>query len=76
MRRQSYSARYLAGMADCGERCPIEAGLLGRLADNECRHGRLPFDRTPARGCWPLEGAMVLTLPRCGAMPSRRQRAA
>jgi hypothetical protein len=76
MRRQSYSARYLAAMADCGGRCPIEAGLLGRLADNECRHGRLPFDRTPACGCWPLEGATVLRLPRCGAMPSRRQRAA
>ena len=36
MRRQSYSARYRAAMADCGGRCPIEAGLLGRLADHEC----------------------------------------
>ena len=40
----SFSARYHAAMAACGGRCPIEAGLLGRLADNECRHGRLPFD--------------------------------
>jgi hypothetical protein len=38
--------------------------MLGRLADNECRHGRLPFDRSPACGCWPLEGAAALSLPR------------
>ena len=29
----SFSARYHAAMAACGGRCPIEAGLLGRLAD-------------------------------------------
>ena len=34
-----------------GRRCPIEAGLLGRLADHECPHGRLPGDRTPKCGC-------------------------
>ena len=41
-----FSARYTAEMAQCGGRCPIEAGVLGRLADHECRHGRLPFDRS------------------------------
>ena len=51
----SFSARYHAAMAACGGGCPIEAGLLGRLADNECRHARLPFDRTAACGCWPQE---------------------
>ena len=60
----SFSARYHAAMAVCGGRCPVEAGLLGALADNECRHGRLPFDRTAACGCWPQEGAAVLSLPR------------
>ena len=34
------SARYAAAMAECGGRCPIEAGVFGRLADRECRHGR------------------------------------
>ena len=72
----SFSARYYAAMAACGGRCPIEAGLLGRLADNECRHGRLPFDRTPACGCWPQEGAAVLALPRPSEMPSKDRRAA
>jgi hypothetical protein len=46
-----------------GGRCPIEAGLLVRLADHECRHDRLPFDSTPACGCWDEEGAAVLALP-------------
>lgn len=26
-------------------KCPIEAGLIGNLADHECRHGNLPGDR-------------------------------
>jgi hypothetical protein len=59
----SFSARYTAAMGDCDGRCPIEAGALGRLADHECAHGRLPFDRTPVCGCWPEEGARVLALP-------------
>jgi hypothetical protein len=59
----SFSARYATAMAECGGRCPIEAGMLGRLADHECRHGRLPIDRTLACGCWPEEGAAVLALP-------------
>jgi hypothetical protein len=52
MARISFSARYADAMAECGERCPIEAGVLGRLADHECGHGRLPRDRTPPCGCW------------------------
>jgi hypothetical protein len=74
MGQHSFSARYAATMAQCGGRCPIEAGVLGRLADHECRHGRLPFDRTAARGCWPQEGAAVLALPavRPARTPERR----
>jgi hypothetical protein len=60
---RSFSARYTNAMAKCGGRCPIEAGAIGRLADHECQHGRLPFDRTPACGCWPQEGAAVVILP-------------
>ncbi len=71
-----FSARYTAAMADCGGRCPIEAGVLGRLADHECRHGRLPFDRTPACGCWPEEGAAVLALPQVHSGSSSGRRAA
>jgi len=55
-------------MVECGGRCPIEPGALGRLADHECRDGRLPFDHTPPRGCWPEKGRVVLALPR----PSHR----
>jgi hypothetical protein len=71
-----FSARYRAAMAQCGGRCPIEAGRLGRLADNECCHGRLPFDRTPACGCWPQQGAKVLTLPPHSSRPSADRHAA
>lgn len=38
-----------------GQVCPIEAGLFMHLADHECKHGRLPTDRSPACGCWPSE---------------------
>jgi hypothetical protein len=75
MRPQSYSARYRAAITDCGGRCPIQAGVVGQLADNECSHGRLPFDRTPECGCWPHESATVLTLPD-PPTPSNRERAA
>ena len=34
---------------------PIESGYSGKLADHECRHGRLPGDRTPVCGCWEAE---------------------
>ena len=72
----SFSARYRAATIECGGRCPIEAGVLGRLADHECGHGRLPFDRTPACGCWPQEGAAVIALPRPRRRPSADRRAA
>jgi hypothetical protein len=74
MGHHSFSARYTAAMAQCGGRCPIEASVLGRLADHKCRHGRLPFDRTAACGCWAQEGAAVLALPRVllGRAPERR----
>ena len=52
----SFAERYRAAMRETGG-CPIEAGLLGRLADHECAHGRLPGDRTPKCGCWPQENA-------------------
>jgi hypothetical protein len=48
MARFSFSARYAAAMAECGGRCPIEAGVIRRLADHECRHGRLPPRPDPA----------------------------
>ena len=63
MGQPTFSARYRAAEAQSGGSCPIEAGLLGRLADHECPHGRLPYDRTPSCGCWPQEGAAVLALP-------------
>lgn len=40
-----------------GGTCPLEAGVIGRLADNECRHGRLPFDSTAPCGCFQVEVA-------------------
>lgn len=72
----SFTVRYTAAMVDCGGSCPIEAGVLGRLADHECRHGRLPLDRTPACGCWPQEGAAVTALPRPHISSSSTRRAA
>jgi hypothetical protein len=57
-----FPARYRAAMRLAGGACPIEAGLLGRLADHECAHGRLPADRTPKCGCWPQETATVIPL--------------
>jgi len=72
----SFSARHTAAMAECGGRCPIEAGTLGKLAANECRHGRLPGDRNAPCGCWPEEGAVVLALSRPLEQPPARRRAA
>lgn len=34
-----------------------EAFIRSRLADDECEHGRLRTDSTPACGCWPGESA-------------------
>jgi hypothetical protein len=59
MAKFSLSARHAVAMAECGGGCPIEAGAIGRMADHECRHGRLPFDPTPACGCCPQEGGAV-----------------
>ena len=42
-----YASEYLLP-----EMCPIEAGIFGRLVDNECRHGRLPGDKDSACRCW------------------------
>ena len=54
--------RLYARLAARDGSCPIESGVIGRLADNECRlHGRLPFDRTPACGCFPQEGHGVVS---------------
>ena len=63
MKKTSLSARYSAAIAQGAGSCPIEAGALGRLADHECCHGRLPFDRSAACGCWLQEGAAMLALP-------------
>jgi hypothetical protein len=49
MGTSSFNARYTAALAESRGRCPIETGVLGRLADRECRHGRLPYGRTPVR---------------------------
>ena len=57
-----FCARYRAAMRQAGGDCPIEAGVLGRLADHECAHGRLPGDHTPKCGCWPQENAPVIAL--------------
>ena len=72
----NFSARYTTAMLECGERSPIEAGVVGRLADNECRHGRLPLDRTSPCGCWPEAGAPVLSLPRSAEQNVSSRRAA
>ena len=64
MKKTSFSARYSAAIARGGGPCPIEAGALGRLADHECRHGRLPFDRTAPCGCWPQEREPVVPCQR------------
>ena len=76
MSQPSFTARSTSTMAECGGRCPIEAGILGRLADHECRHGRLPYDRPPPCGCWPEEGAVVVALTRPAERPSVKRRAA
>jgi hypothetical protein len=74
----SFADHYRAAMRDAGGYCPIEAGVLGRLADHECHHGRLPGDRTPRCGCWPEETASVIRLhtPTRDAAQSVKRRAA
>ena len=58
-----YAAHYRAALTHTGGMCPMETGAIGRLADNECKHGRLPGDRTPKCGCWLAELAPIIALP-------------
>jgi hypothetical protein len=58
----SFAAAYRAAMQLTGGACPIEAGVLGYLADHECRHGRLPGEGPPC-GCWPEETDNVVAFP-------------
>lgn len=51
----TFAARYRAANEAAHVRCSIEAGTFGKLADNECKCGRLAGDSTPACGCWPGE---------------------
>lgn len=48
----SCDAAYPAVAAEvpCEGECPTEAGLVGRLSDDDCAHGRPPGDRSPACG--------------------------
>ena len=71
----TFAERYRAAMRETGG-CPIEAGLLGRLADHECAHGRLPGDRTPKCGCWPQENAPVIAITRRARPPKASRKAA
>ena len=66
-----FAERYREAVRQAGGACPIESGVLGRLADNECDHGRLPGDRTGKCGCWPQENAPVIALSR---RPHRNRR--
>ena len=59
----SFAAAYRAAMQLTGGACPIEAGVIGYLADHECHHGRFPDDAGPPCGCWPEETGNVLTFP-------------
>ena len=74
----SFADRYRAAMRETGGACPIEAGPLGRPADNKCAHGRLPGDRTRKCGRWPQENAAVIALTgrlRPQPRPARRKAA-
>lgn len=48
---RTYVERYRALEAQIKD-CPVELGLIGNLADNECKHGRLPGDKSAACGCF------------------------
>ncbi len=60
---QSFAVRYRAAAEQLRGACPIEAGTLGRLADHECRYGRLAGDRTRSCGCFAAEHGVLYTLP-------------
>ena len=71
-----FADRYRAATRETGGACPIEAGVLGRLADHECAHGRLAGDQTPKCGCWPQENAPVIALTPRARPPRARRKAA
>lgn len=50
--KRSYAERYQDLQTQIKD-CPIEVGLIGNLADNECKHGRLASDKSPQCGCFP-----------------------
>jgi hypothetical protein len=69
----TFAARYAAASTVAGG-CAIEAGLIGKLADHECEHGRLPFDRSAQCGCWhDVEGAEVILFPTRPTAPDTRR---
>ena len=72
----SFADRYRAAALQTGGACPIESGVLGRLADNECAHGRLAGDRRATCGCWPQETAPVIALTQRARPPRARRKAA
>ena len=72
----SFADRYRAATHQTGGACPIEAGVLGRLADHECAHGRLPGDRSAKCGCWPQENAPVIAITPRARPPRARRKAA
>ena len=72
----SFADRYRAAALQTGGACPIESGVLGRLADNECAHGRLAGDRCAKCGCWPQENAPVIALTQRARPPRARRKAA
>ena len=52
-RRYNLAAYYRKASRGLGDGCPIEAGIIGRLADNECPHGNLPTDHRIDCTCFP-----------------------
>lgn len=66
---EAYRAAYKAA----GGVCPIESGVMGHLADNECEHGRLAGDPSEPCGCWGPE-TVAKAVP--STAPVKRRRAA
>lgn len=52
-KERTFADSYRDCMVALNGSCPIETGFIGKLADNECAHHRLPGDRTSPCGCWP-----------------------
>lgn len=68
----SYSQMYRALQSKHGG-CPLEAGLMGKLADNECKHGRLDGDNTPPCGCFPWEAQALTDVLSIASPPIHRR---